>query len=67
MEERACRCGGTAPSLWNDIDVIRFLHRYPFALTRTAHVCLPRTIGVATRKDPIIHIIHTCYYTYKPR
>ena len=54
-------------SLWNDIDVIRFLHRYPFALTRTAHVCLPRTIGVAMRKDPIIHIIHMCYYTYKPR
>ena len=49
------------------MDVICSLHRYPVALTRTAHVCLPRTIVIVTRKDPVIHIIHTCYYTYKPR
>lgn len=67
MEERACRCGGTAVPLWNDMHVIQSLHRYPCLLTRTTHVSFPNAIGVMTAKDPVIPSIHTCYYTYKPK
>ena len=67
MEERACRCGGIAPPLWNDMDVIRSLHRYPCPLTRTTHVSFPSTTGVMTAKNPVIPSIHTCYYPYRSR
>ena len=67
MEERACRCGGSAPPLWNDMNVIYSLHRDPRLLTRTTHVSFPSTTGVMTAKDPVIPSIHTCYYTYKPK
>ena len=67
MEERACRCGGSAPPLWNDTDVIRPLHQDPYLPTRTTHVSFPSEIGVMTTKGPVIPSIHTCYYTYKPK
>ena len=47
--------------------VIHSLHRDPHALTRTTHVSFPNAIGVVTVKVPVIPIIHTCYYTYKPK
>ena len=52
MEERACRCGGSAPPLWNDMDVICSLHRDPTWLTRTTHVSFPSSTGVMTAKYP---------------
>ena len=67
MEERACRCGGSAPPLWNDMYVIRSLHRDVARLTRTTHVSFPSATGVMTAKNPVIPSIHTCYYPYRSR
>ena len=67
MEERACRCGGSAPPLWNDMNVIRSLHRDSAGLTRTTHVSFPSVTGVMAAKDPVIPSIHTCYYPYRSR